>query len=81
MADAFSKEEQSGLLLVLYARFVVLAILLVWAISTARAEFAVLYAGVLLAFAALGAFPLVLHWYGVQALDGWQVFLHWTCCC
>lgn len=75
LADAFSKEEQSGLLLVLYARFVVLAILLVWAISTARAEFAVLYAGVLLAFAALGAFPLVLHWYGVSSLRWMAGFL------
>jgi len=58
LAGALAKEEQSGFVLVLYARFIVLAVLLVWAISTARAEYAVVYAGILLAFATLGVLPV-----------------------
>ena len=65
---AFAKEEQAGLTFVLYARFVVLAILLVWATVTARAEYAQVYAVIILAFAVLGALPLVLRRYGISGL-------------
>ncbi len=65
IAYALAKEEQTGFLLVLYARFVVLTVLLIWAIFTARAEYAVVYAGILFAFAALGVLPLAMHRYGM----------------
>ncbi|MEM7069967.1 MAG: adenylate/guanylate cyclase domain-containing protein [Pseudomonadota bacterium] len=65
IAHALAREEQAGFLLVLYARFVVLTILLVWAIFTARPEYAVVYAGILFAFAALGVLPLAMHRYGM----------------
>lgn len=71
---AFSKEEQNGLTFVLYARFLVLAVLLLWAIVTARAEYAVVYAGLISAFAILGALPLVLRRYGFSGLKWMALF-------
>jgi adenylate cyclase len=76
LAETFAKEEQSGLVLVLYARFIVLAVLLVWAIGTARAEHAIVYAGILAAFAILGALPLLLRYFGVSNL--WWMALFFT---
>lgn len=63
--EAFAQEERRGLLFVLYARFLVLLILLVWAVTTARGEYALVYAGILIVFAALGALPLIMHWKGI----------------
>lgn len=68
LAESFAKEEQSGLVLVLYARFIVLAVLLIWAIGTARAENAIVYAGIITMFAILGALPLLLRRYGFSSL-------------
>ncbi len=71
---AFAKEEQAGLTFVLYARFVVLAILLIWAITTARLEYAKVYAMIIVAFAVLGALPLVLRRYGISGLGIIAIF-------
>ncbi len=68
LIEAFNKEEQSGLVLVLYARFIVLAILLLWATVSTRTEYTIVYAEILAAFAVLGALPLVLRYYGVSRL-------------
>ncbi|MEM7171342.1 MAG: adenylate/guanylate cyclase domain-containing protein [Pseudomonadota bacterium] len=71
---AFAREEQAGLTFVLYARFLVLAILLVWAITTTRIEYAKVYAVILCAFAVLGALPLVLRHFGLSGLKVMAVF-------
>lgn len=74
LVDAFEREERAGLDLVLYARFVVLAVLVVWAVSTARTEYAVVYAGVLSVFAVLGALPLFLRRVGISGTKWMAVF-------
>ena len=71
---AFAKEEQAGLTFVLYARFIVLGVLLVWALSTARVEYAKVYVLIICAFAALGALPLVLRRYKISGLGVMAVF-------
>jgi adenylate cyclase len=71
---AFAKEEQAGLTFVLYTRFFVLAVLLIWAVTTARFEYAKVYALVILAFAVLGALPLVLRRYGISNLGVMAIF-------
>lgn len=72
---AFEKEEQAGLRLVLFARFAVLAVLMVWALATARAEYAVVYAGIIAVFGALGALPLFVARIGVTDLRVTGAFL------
>ncbi|MEM9107462.1 MAG: adenylate/guanylate cyclase domain-containing protein, partial [Pseudomonadota bacterium] len=72
--EALKNEEQSGLVLVLLARFVVLALLLVWAIVGARAEYAIVYAGILAVFAVLGILPILLRRFGISGLGVMAVF-------
>jgi adenylate cyclase len=71
---AFAKEEQAGLTFVLYARFLVLAVLLIWAMTASRIEYAQVYALIILAFAVLGALPLILRRYGISGLRVMAVF-------
>ncbi|MEM7444370.1 MAG: adenylate/guanylate cyclase domain-containing protein [Pseudomonadota bacterium] len=71
---AFRKEEQTGLTFVLYARFLVLSILLIWALATARVEYALIYVLIIVAFGALGAVPLILRRYGISGLGVMAVF-------
>ena len=74
LEEALSSEEQSGLVLVLFARFIVLGILLIWAIVGTRAEYAVVYAGILALFAVLGVLPLLLRRFGLSGLNIMAVF-------
>ena len=74
LREAFTAEERSGLTFVLYARFLVLAVLLIWAFTTARAEYALVYLAVIAAFALLGALPLVLRRFGFTDLRWMALF-------
>ena len=72
--ESLKSEEQAGLVLVLIGRFVVLTVLLVWAIIGTRAEYAFVYAEILAVFAVLGILPLVLRRFGLTDIKYMALF-------
>ena len=74
LQEAFAKEEKAGLTFVLHVRFIVLAVLLTWAVTMARAEYAKVFLAIILVFGFLGALPLVLRRYGISGLKVMAVF-------
>lgn len=72
---AFAAEEQEGLALVIYVRFIVIGILTIWVLLIALTKFAVVYIAIITIFGVSGALPLLLRHFGVLSIRRMAVFI------